>query len=225
MGKAVAVEQVDPNTGEVIAMHASTHAAASAVGKEGGAGNILNVANGKSKSAYGYIWRFPSQDNDNVDGLNDEEWAEFQGVQVSSHGRIRRTNAAGKTYVTHDLPVVTIAGKQWAIHRLVAHVFLGMPDDPSITVKVTGNVPSVKNITILGNKKRKRQVNNANPKAAKKVQQWSRDGSQLLNEYVSVSDAARQLHMSTTHICKCASGKEKTAGGYTWKYVSLAPPM
>lgn len=225
MGRAVPVEQIDLATGRVITTHLSTHAAAAAVGKAGGAGNILNVANGKSKSAYGFRWRYQPQEGGpcTATSFENEQWREFQGIQVSSYGRIRRTTALGEFYIADPLPVVSIGGKRWAIHRLVAHVFLGMPDDPSISVKVNGDVPSVKNIVVC-NKKRGRCGVAANPKAAKRVQQWSIDGTELLKEYSSVSEAAKDLKMSTSHICKCASGKEKTAGGYTWQYASPASP-
>lgn len=50
------VEQIDPNTGDVINVFASRKAAARALGKNSHS-KISLAANGKIKSAYGYIWR------------------------------------------------------------------------------------------------------------------------------------------------------------------------
>lgn len=217
--KALSVEQLDRKTGEVVATHDSVYAAAEALNIAGGAGNINRVANGKAKSAYGFGWRYKTASTTDDAVVKDEEWRPFEDVEVSSYGRVRRVTAAGQAYVSECKPVMTINTKRWPVHRLIAHVFMGMPDDPSITVKVTGEPPCINNIVIISQSQNKRaRDEHDNPKAPKRVQQWTHDGDVMLNQYASVSEAARVHGISTSHICKSAAGTEKTAGGFVWKY-------
>lgn len=51
----------------------------------------------------------------------------------------------------------------------------------------------------------------------KPVLQYTRDG-ELLNEYVSVDDAARITKVYRTAIAATARGERKTAGNFVWKY-------
>ena len=56
---ALAVEQLDKNTNEVIATYPSaSHAAIAVMGERVGCSNILKVCQGQRKTAYGYKWRF-----------------------------------------------------------------------------------------------------------------------------------------------------------------------
>lgn len=215
--RAIPVEQLDRKTGELIDTHESVYAAANAIGQPAAFGNINKAANGKLKSAYGFRWRYQVAET----AHEDEEWKPYEDVEVSSYGRVRRTTASGQHVVSEPKPVVTINGKQWAVHRLIAHVFLGMPDDASITVKVNGAVPHVDTIRICQKTHgRDDRDANDNPKAPKRIQQWTHSGAIMLNEYNSISEAARAHGLSTSQICKSATGKEKTAGGFTWKYAS-----
>lgn len=211
--RAIPVEQLDRKTGEVVAVHDSAYAAADALGATGGASSINKVANGKAKSAYGFVWRY-KLDAEDADG---EEWRRFEDVEVSSHGRVRRTTAAGQTFVMECKPLVTINKQTWHTSQLLAHVFLGAPaDDTRIAVKITGD-------TVCVNKRKREDGADAASLAKHKrkdgapVQQWTHNGARLLNEYASVSAAATELGLQASHILKCMS-ENKTAGGFTWKY-------
>ena len=52
------IGQYDLETNKLLATHESVYAASQFVGKKTGFSNISRVAHGKSKSAYGYIWKF-----------------------------------------------------------------------------------------------------------------------------------------------------------------------
>lgn len=41
----------------------------------------------------------------------------------------------------------------------------------------------------------------------------------IIREYVSAGEAGRVTGVDQSHITKCCKGKQKTAGGYIWKYV------
>lgn len=128
--RAIPVEQLDRVTGEVIALHESVYAAAQAVGKPAVAGNINKVVNGKAKSACGFGWRYKVHTED----LDGEEWKPYEGVEVSTYGRVRRTTAAGQFVVFDSKPIVTINGKGWPVSKLIAHVFSGQPNGDDVQV-------------------------------------------------------------------------------------------
>lgn len=54
----------------------------------------------------------------------------------------------------------------------------------------------------------------------KAVQQWSKDGKELLRTFGSVEEAARETGADTGHIPKVCRGERKTAGGFHWKFVN-----
>lgn len=54
----------------------------------------------------------------------------------------------------------------------------------------------------------------------KPVQQWSKDGTQLLRTFGSVEEASRETVIDASHITKVCNEKRKSAGGYHWKFVN-----
>ena len=55
---------------------------------------------------------------------------------------------------------------------------------------------------------------------AKAVQQWSRDGKELIKTFESVEEAAKETGTDASHIPKVCRGERKTAGGFYWKFVN-----
>ena len=53
----------------------------------------------------------------------------------------------------------------------------------------------------------------------KEVQQWSKDGTELIRTFASIEDATRETGADGSHICKVCKGERKTAGGFHWKFV------
>jgi group I intron endonuclease len=54
----------------------------------------------------------------------------------------------------------------------------------------------------------------------KSVQQWSKDGTQLLRTFESVEEATKTSGADGSHISKVCKGERKTAGGFHWKFVN-----
>jgi hypothetical protein len=54
---------------------------------------------------------------------------------------------------------------------------------------------------------------------SKRVDQIDKVTGEVLRQWDSVMDAARELGLCPTHISKCAQGKRKTHGNFVWKYV------
>lgn len=59
-------------------------------------------------------------------------------------------------------------------------------------------------------------IRGANVKA---IQQWSKDGKELLRTFESVEEAARDTGADGSHIAKVCKGERKTAGEFHWKFV------
>ena len=47
--------------------------------------------------------------------------------------------------------------------------------------------------------------------------QFSKDG-EFMKEWPSLSEAGRQLGIAQSHICQCCKGRNKSAGGFVWRY-------
>ena len=50
------------------------------------------------------------------------------------------------------------------------------------------------------------------------VYQIDKETDEIINEFYSTNDAARQTGAIQTSICDCCNGKLKSTGGYKWKY-------
>lgn len=53
----------------------------------------------------------------------------------------------------------------------------------------------------------------------KEVQQWSRDGTEIIRMFGSIEEASHKTGADGSHICKVCKGERKTAGGFHWKFV------
>ncbi len=70
---------------------------------------------------------------------------------------------------------------------------------------------SVRSIKSLGEKKKAKSVKKA-------VQQLDMQ-KQLLNTFVSISEAARKTDVKNSNISGCCNGKQDRAGGFIWRFV------
>ena len=82
----------------------------------------------------------------------------------------------------------------------------------------------LRNKIISDETKRKMSLNHAdvsgdkNP-SARAICQLDLNGN-LINEFSYASLAAKEFNIDLSSIIKCCKGKQKTAGGYKWKYKS-----
>jgi len=53
------------------------------------------------------------------------------------------------------------------------------------------------------------------------VEQWSRDGEQLIKTYGSLTEAANELGADLSSLSACCRGKRKTCRDYTWRYSQI----
>lgn len=59
--------------------------------------------------------------------------------------------------------------------------------------------------------------NNISKAFSKSVSQYSIDGK-LIATYSSINEASKSIKRDAGNISKCCNGKQKTAGGYIWKF-------
>lgn len=117
--------------------------------------------------------------------------------------------------------------KTFFVHRLVATHFIDNPELKQQINHIDGDKTNngVQNLefctqsenikhaykTGLINKELK------NNKICKPIIQYTLEG-EFIREWESIKKASEMLDISTTCICACARGRQKTSGGYLWKY-------
>lgn len=161
----------------------------------------------------------------------------YEGIyQVSNLGNVKRKyilkphkDRRGYLFVnlSHNSKVLCSR-----VHRLVALAFIPNPLNKKEINHKNGNKLDnrVENLEwathkenmkhafsnhLISNEGIKRGVNAMLRATRKKVIQLK--NGIAIKEYISVADAYRQTGIK--HICCCANGKRKSAGGYKWEYV------
>lgn len=167
-----------------------------------------------------------------------EIWKDIPGYeglyQVSNLGNVK-SFFTGKLlkklpHSTGYLAVVLYkdrTSKRRTVHRLVAMAFLPNPESKLTVNHKNGNKHdnSVDNLEWATHKENQRHavktglkvgINYKNNRLSIPVAQYDLDMN-LIKVYPSLNEAGRS-GFRTEEICKCCKGKNKTSGGYIWKY-------
>lgn len=141
--------------------------------------------------------------------------------------RILKKRYNKKGYITVILYKNNVS-KSFAVHRLVATVFLG--DNKTLQVNhIDGNKQNnkVENLEWCTNKENQNhawKLGLQKPKRygrngmAKRVYQLDLNGN-IINEFDSISRANEYFGKKMSHVCSCCKKKRNMALGYKWKYV------
>jgi hypothetical protein len=173
---------------------------------------LINVSNGKTKSAYGYKWLYEETENDYFEN---EIWKEISinNYFVSNYGRVK--NNKGKICKlksnAHGYIKISINNKAYSIHRLVAFAFIPNNENKEFVNHIDGNKTNnnLKNLewaTCLENNIHK--INSGLSNTTKKVTQYDSNMNKL-NEFISIKDASKKLNLSTTTITNSCNNKIK----------------
>lgn len=187
--------------------------------------NIFRACQKPGRTTHGYIFKYKPEDV--IDG---EIWRESVvnniTLSISSKGRIKRDN---KLYKGQDHPFgykfVSVGGKNYMIHRLVAEIF----------------IPNVENKEIVNHKDSNRQNNsvgnlewatrsenaihfykNNGSRLCKRVEQLDPDMN-VVKVFDSLADAAKSLNTTRISI-RLRINNGKMFHGYYWRwYVEPSP--
>ncbi len=188
-------------------------------------GNISYALNGRYKSSCGFKWILNEQPN-----LENEIWKNitidgttYDKYQVSSLGRFK--NYKGiimENYKPHHSGYiyVRVNYKKYSLHHLVASTFIENPFLKYAVNHIDGNKTnnSVDNLewaTIAENNQHNHNVGLITT-FKRKIGQYNLEGN-LIKEYNSIVDAEKEVGIQT--IKKVLYNKQKSAGGFIWKYL------
>lgn len=115
------------------------------------------------------------------------------------------------------------------VHRLVAQAFIPNPlnldtvnhRDEGKTNNAASNLEWMSladNLNYGSHNMRSAEARVNHPKMSKLVRQLDKQGN-LLATFPSTHEAERVTRIHRQSICACCNGKNKSAGGYVWKYL------
>lgn len=187
---------------------------------------ISAVAQGKRNHTFGYKWEYCNEcENKNVD----EEWKDIpsdfidgiKGYRISNYGRVK--NHKGRITKGHNHESgylwVSIAPKQYLLHRLVAKVFIPNPESKEQVNHKDGNKKNthVNNLEWCSNVENQIHKVNTGLSNTKKITQYDLNMTKI-RDFDSQKDASNHLNISHQSINKCCKNKAKTAGGFIFRY-------
>jgi hypothetical protein len=178
---------------------------------------LINVSNGKTKSAYGYKWLY---EEDEMDYFEDEIWKEIEfeiiGINnyyVSNYGRIKnnKSEICKLKPNSHGYIKISINKKSYSVHRLVSLAFIQNIENKEFVNHIDGNKSNnnLKNLewaTCLENNIHK--INSGLSNVTKKVIQYDINMNKL-NEFISIIDASKKLNLLTSTITNSCNNKIK----------------
>jgi hypothetical protein len=188
-------------------------------------GSISGVINRKYKTSCGFRWMLNEQPD-----LENEIWKNvtiddkvFNKYYVSSLGRFK--NAKGvimEKYKPHHSGYIFVRVNKikYALHRLVASTFIDNTCPQLVVNHIDGNKTNNEATNLEWCSVKENNQHNHNIGLIKvftrKIGQYSLDDT-LIKEFNSIVEAMRETNVSS--IKQVLYNKQKTAGGFIWKYL------
>lgn len=180
------------------------------------------------KTAFGYKWEYSNEFENKYD---DEEWRDIpceiingtKGYKISNYGRVKNHKGRITEGSNHESGYlwVSIAPKQYLLHRLVAKVFIPNPENKEQVNHIDGNKENACkwNLEWCSNIENQiHKVNSGLSNSTKKVAQYDLQLNKI-KEFNSQKEASKELNICCTSISKCCLEKQKTAGGFIFRFV------
>lgn len=228
------IYRVDKDTGEKLDKYNSIEQAGEWAFKEGlvknihsGRTNISNMIRGIYKVSCGFKWELEEQES-----LENEIWKQVvikdkdtTNYYVSSLGRFK--NSKGiimKDYKPHHSGYiyVRVNNDKYALHRLIAFTFLENPENKEYVNHIDGNKTNNALANIEWNTPRENNLHSHKTGLTKcftrKITQYDLEMNKI-QDFNSISEASNFLNMSQSNIKAVLRNKQKTAGGFIFKYL------
>ena len=105
--------------------------------------------------------------------------------------------------------------KHSKVHRLVAEAFIQNPQG----LETVNHKDEVKTNNVASNLEWMSRGDNKRYSANKSVQMFDKKTGELLATFPSLMEAERVTGIHKSNISECCNGKQKSAGGYSWRYI------
>lgn len=177
---------------------------------------ISQAASGKRNYALGYKWEYENKNenkNEN-DKYNDEIWKQIpetlidgnKNIFISSFGRIKYENGIiGNGYIFSGYLGISIGGKSYKAHQLVAKVFLPNPYNKLVVNHKDGNKLNASLENLEWNTYEENSLHAYSTGLNKNTKQIIQFDLSMhkIKEFISINEASRELNISSVRISKC----------------------
>lgn len=226
--------RVDLKTGERIEKYNSIHLAGIWLLEKGMSKKIDNIRSGIScasrgvyKSSFGFKWELDKEED-----LFSEIWKEINienentsGYYISSLGRFKnKKGVIMKDYKPHHSGYIYLRVniKKYALHRLVALAFIENPKNKPFVNHIDGNklnntVGNLEWLNCSENNMHAHKIGLTNGHK-RKIIQYDLEMNEM-QKFITIKEASNQLNICYSSIKAVLYKKQKTAGGFIFKYL------
>jgi hypothetical protein len=228
------IYRIDKNTNEKLEKYDSIELAGEWAFKQGlvknihsGRTNISNMIRGVYKISSGFKWILEEQES-----FENEIWKQViikdkdtTNYYVSSLGRFK--NSKGiimKDYKPHHSGYiyVRVNKDKYALHRLIAFTFLENLENKAFVNHIDGNKTNNSLVNIEWNTPNENSLHShkirLNKGNKRKIVQYDLEMNKI-QDFNSIIEASKTLSMSQSNIKAVLYNKQKTAGGFIFKYL------
>lgn len=187
--------------------------------------NIESCYLGKTKTAYGFIWKNMSiaEDLSGYHNIVTDDGNTYSNYKIDKSGNIIKNNTKcllkpciNSGYYCVGLMSNNRIKKQFKVHRLVATTFIPNPNNyPIVNHKDENKLNNkVNNLEWCDHKK------NVTHSCGKKINQIDSKTNEIIKTFNSISNANRELNKKSNDsaIVSACKSRMKTAYGYKWQY-------
>jgi len=187
---------------------------------------ISLAASGKRNYALGYKWEYEKE----FDIENTEEiWKEipetlingYKNIFISSFGRVKYSNGIiSNGYNFSNYIGLSIGGKNYKAHQLVAKVFLPNPYNKLVVNHKDGNKLNAKLDNLEWNTHKENSIHaystglNTN---TQKIVQYDKNMNKI-KDFNSINEASRELNVSSVRISNCCHKRLNTFNDYVFLF-------
>lgn len=145
-----------------------------------------------------------------------------EGYQISTFGRVKNHKGKITEGSNHESGYlwVSVSPKQYLLHRLVAKVFIPNPEKKEQVNHIDGNKKNacVSNLEWCSNSENSQHAHDSGlHPTTRPIIQYDLHRNKI-NEFTSQLEASNMLSISPQGINKCCKNKQKTAGGFIFRY-------